>query len=327
MQILASTFNSDGVSTPRFDMSHLDASNFGPVLMATLRLQAKLNEQANAAAFAMVAANVRNDEKSKSNSTARQTMLQALDNPHSTRQSLLAAAIRQGNDANIKDAASKIIKDIAPGAVMDEQLKPVISAAKAAVEYSKQAQSSKASASAEPVVIKKDTCRFDAALWKSIPESCTVYTLNYYGIDGVNNFYRINVNGALVPVSSKAVQVKGPVRWSITYACPKAAVKDAGKDAAKMTPVPGSASGAVPAQPAAAGAPVPPKAATTQAAPSSSASGNASNAVPGAKKAEPILDEPVTLSGLMCDAKGLKDSKGRLVKKFQMSNNKILLQS
>jgi hypothetical protein len=107
------------------------------------------------------------------------------------------------------------------------------------------------------------------------------------------------------------------VRWSITYACPKAVGKDAGKDTSKMTPVPGSASGAVPAQPAAAAAP--------KAVPASPAAENAEKPVPGAKKAEPVLDAPVTLSGLMCDSKGLKDSKGKVVKKFQMINGKISL--
>lgn len=191
------------------------------------------------------------------------SVVKALDNPSRARQEILMRSLLINQPNIVKIAVDKLIHDYAPGNISDDQRNAVLSAAKVAMEYGRQfgklgalsfmtrdlselsfketqavdAQGKVVSKAEQDVglsltEVDSQTCMVDPQILAKLPAGCNIYTVNFYGQDGVNNFYKVNINGQMVSASNKSLKVPGVVKWSITYGC----TRPVGASATPSTP-------------------------------------------------------------------------------------------
>ncbi len=178
------------------------------------------------------------------------SVVKALDNPARARQEILMRSLMINQPNIVKVAVDKLIGDYAPGNISEDQRNAVLSAARVAMEYGRQygklgalsfmtrdlnemsgTDSKTVDTKGKPIAkseqdigmsltnVDGQTCMVDPQILGKLPAGCNIYTINYYGQDGVNNFYKVNINGNMVAASSKSLKVPGAVKWSITYGC------------------------------------------------------------------------------------------------------------
>lgn len=178
------------------------------------------------------------------------SVVKALDNPSRARQEILMRSLMINQPNIVKVAVDKLISDYAPGNISEDQRNAVLSAARVAMEYGRQfgklgalsfitrdlndmgdKESKVLDAQGKPISkaeqdvgmtlteVDTQTCMVDPQILGKLPAGCNIYTVNFYGQDGVNNFYKVNINGQMVSASNKALKVTGTVKWSITYGC------------------------------------------------------------------------------------------------------------
>ncbi|MBA4250033.1 MAG: hypothetical protein C0432_03765 [Candidatus Puniceispirillum sp.] len=205
------------------------------------------------------------------------SVVKALDNPARARQEILMRSlmINQPNIVNV--AVDKLIGDYAPGNISEDQRNAVLSAARVAMEYGRQygklgalsfmtrdlndlgsSDGKTVDTKGKPISkseqdvgmsltnVDGQTCMVDPQILGKLPAGCNIYTVNFYGQDGVNNFYKVNINGNMVAASNKPLKVPGSVKWSITYGCSQNTVAPITTPAAGAV-TPGSTALATPA--------------------------------------------------------------------------------